>query len=294
MISDLYAPHERATAMAIWAGGASFGIFLAFLVGGAIGQFVGWRAAFVACGLLTLAAGLLLRFTVAEPSRRTDTADEALGRASSTALTGATLALLWRDRVLRHGTIAATVTSIVSYGAVSWLPSYLVRAHGLALAPTGLYLALVIGLGGGIVGILGGKLSDVLRRRDLRWSLWFIALVIIAAKPFALTFYLSDNTVLALSAFVLPGMVGGVYVGPALAVLHNRVGATLRPTASALFLLVVNLVGLGLGPLCVGAMSQYVFSGSHSLGHALAVMQLIGLWGALHFFVAGRELAKRA
>lgn len=291
MISDLYAPHERATAMAIWAGGASFGIFLAFLAGGAIGQYVGWRVAFVACGLLTLVAQLLLRFTVTEPPRGPDPSNESLRHAPSTALAGATLRLLWRDAALRHGTIAATVTSIVSYGAVSWLPSYLVRAHGLALAPTGLYLALVIGLGGGIVGIAGGKFSDLLRRRDLRWSLWFVALVIIVAKPFALIFYLSDNTVLALSAFVLPGMVGAVYVGPALAVLHNRVGATLRPTASALFLLVVNLVGLGLGPLCVGAMSQYVFSGSHSLGHALAVMQLVGLWGALHFFAAGQKLA---
>jgi predicted MFS family arabinose efflux permease len=292
MISDLYAPHERATAMAMWASGASIGIFLAFLIGGVVGQYLGWRAAFVACGLVTMLAGLVLRFSVAEPPRAPDAARDGLRDAPSSALARAALALLWRDGVLRHGTIAATVTAIISYGALSWIPSFLIRAHQLALAPAGLYLALVIGLGGGLVGALGGKLSDVLRGRDVRWSFWFVALAILAGKPLALIFYLVDDTMLALTAFILPGMLGGIYIGPALAVLHNRMPPTLRPTASALFLVFVNLVGLGLGPLCVGAMSQYVFSGPHALGHALAVMQLIGIWGALHFFVAGRKMAK--
>src|SRR4051812_23115312 len=67
MISDLYAPHERATAMAVWASGANIGVFLAFLAGGAIGQYYGWRAAFVACGLGTMFAALLTSVTVAEP-----------------------------------------------------------------------------------------------------------------------------------------------------------------------------------------------------------------------------------
>ena len=124
----------------------------------------------------------------------------------------------------------------------------------------------------------------------MRWSLWFVALAIVATKPLSLIFYLAADTMLALSAFVLPGVIGAVYIGPALAVLHNRMPPTLRPTASALFLAFINLIGIGLGPLCVGAMSQYLFSGTHALGYALAVMQLAGLWGAAHFFVAGQRM----
>ena len=287
MISDVYRAHERATTMAVWASGASIGIFLAFLLGGAVGQLFGWRAAFVACGAGTMLAGLVLRFTVAEPARASDPRAVPSGR-----LVRATLALMWRDRVLRHTTAGATVTAIVSYGAIAWMPSFLLRAHQLELASAGLYLALVIGLGGGIVGVLGGRLSDLLRARDVRWSLWCVALALLAVKPLALVFYLAADTRLALAAFLLPGVIAGVYVGPALAVLHNRVPATLRPTASALFLIFVNLIGLGLGPLCIGAMSQYLFSGTHALGYALAVMQLVGLWGLLHLLLAGRLLGR--
>jgi predicted MFS family arabinose efflux permease len=290
MISDLYGPHERATAMAVWSGGASIGIFLAFLAGGAVGQYFGWRIPFVICGLATMAAGLMLRFTATEPQRAE--AGASLRRSPSLPLVNLTLARMWHDPVLRHVTIAATVTSIVSYGAVSFMPSFLVRAHQLSVAAVGLYLALVLGLGGGIIGILGGKLSDLLRRRDVRWSLWFVALAILVSKPFSLTFYLVGDTALALGAFVLPGVLGGIYVGPTLAVLHNRVPPTLRPSASALLLVFVNLIGLGLGPLCVGAMSEYLFSGPHALGYALAVLQILGLWGAVHFYLAGRALAK--
>ena len=157
MISDLYAPHERATAMAIWTSGASIGIFVAFLVGGAIGQYVGWRTAFVASGLATIAAALTIRFTAAEPARAVDAARADLRTAPSTVLVRATLALLWRDPVLRHAMIAAIVTAIIGYGAVAWMPSFLIRSHQLTLAGAGLYLALVIGLGGGLIGILGGS-----------------------------------------------------------------------------------------------------------------------------------------
>jgi predicted MFS family arabinose efflux permease len=293
MISDLYAPHERATAMAVWASGTNLGVFLAFLAGGAIGQYYGWRTAFMACGLATMLAAVVTSLTVAEPARAPDAARERLRTAPSLALVRATLALIWRDAVLRHATLAATVTSIISFGAVSWIPSFLVRAHQLEVARVGLYLAIVIGVGGGITGILGGKLTDILRRRDLRWSLWFIALAILATKPLSLIFYLADDTTLALSAFVLPGIAGTIYVGPSLAVLHNRMPPTLRPSASALLLICVNLIGLGLGPLCVGMMSQWLFAASsHSLGYALAVMQIAGLWGAVHFFLAGQKMGR--
>ena len=77
--------------------------------------------------------------------------------------------------------------------------------------------------------------------------------------------------------------------------LHSRTMASLRPTASAVFLMLINLIGLSLGPVVVGAMSEWLFAASgNALGYALSVTQVLGIWGAAHLIVAGRHLALSA
>lgn len=295
MISDAFPPQERAGAMAAWSSGINLGVFLAFLVGGFVGQRYGWRAAFVGCGLATASMALVVRCAVAEPARAPDRDADALRAMPSLALLALTVRTMWADPALRHIVFGATITATVGYGAISWVPSFLVRVHGLDLAITGTYLALVIGIGGAGVVLLGGRLADRLRRFGLGWSLAAIGLWLIVVKPFGLVFYLTSSTMVALVAFVLPATAANAYLGPALAALHDGLAPTLRPAASALFLIAVNLIGLGIGPLLVGALSQFVFAeaGPRSLGYALAVMQGLGAWGALHFILAGRWLSRR-
>jgi predicted MFS family arabinose efflux permease len=291
IISDLYPPGERATAMAIWNSGNNIGIFVAFLFGGIIAQRFGWRMAFVAAGAVTVLFALLLRLTVREPPRAagTDPAIRSGGRVRES------WQRMSQDPTMRQVWIGSVITAAVGFGALAWIPSYLARSHQLPLATIGIYLAVVVGLGGAIGGWLGGHYSDALRRRDIRWSLWLVAAVFIFSKPFSIAFYLLDNATLALTLFALPAAVGGIFVGPAVAVLHDRVRAELRPIVSAIFLMFINFIGLGLGPLLTGALSQYVFSGAgeHSLRYALVVMQLLGIWGGVHFWLAGRHLAPR-
>lgn len=292
IISDLYRPHERAGAMSAWSAGINLGIFIAFLAGGYIGHRYGWRMAFAAAGILTLAVALLARLTIAEPVRSADARSAALRAAPSATILREAITALWSDAVLRHVMAGATITAVVGYGTLTWAPSYLVRSHGLSLPTVGVYLAIVIGVGGAIGAIVGGRLCDRLGRRDIRWSLWLVGIAYIATKPLAMIFYLSADTVIALSAFVLPALVSTLYLGPSISVLHNRVAAPLRPAVSALFLMLLNLVGLGIGPLLVGMMSEWLFNGtSNSLGYALAALHIVGLWGGLHFIVAGNRLA---
>ncbi|MFD2181534.1 MFS transporter [Rhodoplanes azumiensis] len=295
MISDAFPPHERAGAMATWSSGINLGVFLAFLVGGFVGQRYGWRTAFVGCGLATAAMALVVRLAVAEPKRAPDRDAEALRAMPSLALLALTMRTMWGDPALRHIVVGATITATVGYGAISWVPSFLVRVHGLDLATTGAYLALVIGVGGAGVVLLGGRLADRLQRFERGRSHVVIGAWLIVVKPFALLFYLTPSTAVALAAFVLPATAANAYLGPALAALHDGLAPTLRPAASALFLISVNLIGLGIGPLLVGALSQLVFAeaGPRSLGYALAVMQGLGAWGALHFVLAGRWLSRR-
>jgi MFS family permease len=97
LISDLYRPDERATALAILAAGVNIGVFLAFLVGGFVAHHYGWRAAFIVAGLPPVALAVLLRLTVREPSRaRADIPEQSI------ALIRDTLRVMWSDPVLRQ------------------------------------------------------------------------------------------------------------------------------------------------------------------------------------------------
>lgn len=289
-VSDLYKPGERATALAALAAGVNIGAFLSFLVGGYIGHRYGWRTAFTLAGVPPLLLAVLLRFTLRETPRPVAAAPVRDG--GSLALIGATLRQMWRDPALRQILIAAILAMAVGYGAIAWLPSYLVRSQHFNIAQAGAYLAVSIGIGGAVGSWLGGLISDRLRDYDLRWSLWFVALVFVVARPFAMAFYWTNNTALALALFVLPAAVGAIHIGPAVAVLHERIDAPLRPLASALFMMILTLIGLGLGPLAVGSMSQIVFAryGEDSLRYALLVWQCVGFWAAAHFYFAGKLL----
>jgi predicted MFS family arabinose efflux permease len=244
-------------------------------------------------GVPPLLLAVLLRLTVPElPPPATATPRGG----GSIALVGETLGRMRSDQVLRQILIAAILAMTVGYGAIAWLPSYLVRSHGFNIAQAGAYLAVVIGIGGAIGNWLGGASSDRLRVRDARWSLWLVAIVFVVARPLAMAFYWLDDTVLALTLFVLPAAAGAIHIGPSVAVLHERIETHLRPLASALFGMILTLVGLGLGPLAVGAMSDIVFAryGEDSLRYALLVWQFVGFWAAIHFYFAGRQLKSGA
>lgn len=288
MISDLYSAHERGTALSGWASSINVGLFLAFLVGGAIGHAFGWRAAFVCSGLATMALGVLLLLTVRDPVRDAASSPAPPGPA----LVLHTIRIIWMDRPMRHVCIAVTLAATLGYAGATWSPSFLMRSHGLNVAQVGVLLALIAGLGGVIVTLGGGRVSDLLRRHDVAWSLWFIGLVFLLGRPLSVAFYLLDNTTAALICLLVPGLVSNIYLGPSCAVLHNRVPAELRPLATAVLLLLANLVGLGLGPLLAGAMSQFLFAGSgtDSLRYAMTLMQGVGVWACVHYYLAGRAL----
>lgn len=296
MISDLYRPEERATALSVWAAGINGGIFFAFLFGGVIGQFYGWRTALIGAGVLTILIAIVLRLTVREPIRVDDNPVEYIAQGKPASLLKQTLDASMRDPVIRHIVIGATLAGAVGNASLAWIPSFLVRTHGMDIAGIGVYLAVLVGIGGAFGTWLTGAASDRLRKRDIRWSLWLIGATLLVTKPFAFGFLLVDDRTVALALFLLPAILGAAFVGTSIAVLHNRIAAELRPMASALFLLVVNFVGFGFGPLLVGAMSDFIFDGfgDDALRNSLAVTQCVAIWGALHYYLAGRQLPGRS
>ena len=289
MISDLYPPERRTSALAAFATGANAGVLLAFLIGGIAGQALGWRWAFVLAGLPALLLAALLRFTVQEPVRETPPS-----RQARQSLMLETIAAIRHDRGLLHAMIGLALTGIVTFGALAWVPAFIIRAHSLSQAQTVIFLALA----GGIVGGLGtwgsGLVADRLGAKDPRWRLGVVIVAILAAKPLVWAFLLAEQTAFALSCFVIAVSVSAVYWGPTFALLHSRVSNEMRPMATAIFLFTFNLVGLGLGPTLIGLASSMVFAdhGNHSLGLSLAVIQLIGVWGVWHYWQAMKTIER--
>jgi len=290
LISDLYPEDRRTSAMATFASGANLGVLLAFLVGGIIGQLYGWRWAFVAAGAPGLVLAVLLKILGNEPARPAGPGEEFI----SGSLVAATIARIRTDKGLFHAFAGLTITGVVTFGALAWVPTFLIRAHGLTPAQTGIFLALSVGIGGGIGTFLSGRLADWLGRRHPHWRLTMVAAAIIIAKPFAIGFLIVPATAVAMALFVVSSFLSVVFWGPTFAYVHGRVPNHMRPMATAVFLFGFNLIGVGVGPTVVGLVSDAASfdAPGRSLAVALTGIQLLGLWGAVHYALVGREISR--
>lgn len=292
IISDLYPPEKRATAMAIYSSGISIGILLGFLGGGWIDEFFGWRTAFLVIGIPGIVLALILRFTVKEPPRGLsenliDTAD---GKPSIRDV----LQLLWKSRTFRYLALAAGLSTYALYALNSWLPPFLARLHGMGSGEIGTWLSLLFGIGGGLGYFMGGYLTDRMGTKDKRWYLWLPAAGLIIAIPFTAVTLFSDNSIIALAAFALPVFLISIYLGPCLAMTHGLVGLRMRALASAVFFFVINIVGLGFGPFVTGLLSDIwqPTMGAESLRWALSTSLLANILGGYFYWKAAKASGK--
>ena len=288
IIADMYGPADRAAPLAVFALGINLGLFAAFIVGGYIGDTYGWRVAVQVVAIPGLALAVLAWFTLRDPPRGMSD-----NKASGTAPPLAeTFRYMWNTKSIRQLIIASTLVITVGYGAVAWLPSYFIRVHGMSATQVGGILALMIGIGGGLGTAFGGVFADRLGKRDVRWNLWLVAAVTIGVVPFSIIGYLSTDVMVALVWLILPMTVGALYFGPTLAMLQTLVKPEMRSLASAIMLCINNIIGLGVGPLSIGYLSDQFtpIYGPQGLGYALAVMTIVGLWGGFHYWMAARSL----
>ncbi len=291
ILSDLFPPKERATALGIFATGVNIGIMIGFFVGGWINELYGWRVAFMTVGVPGLLLAVIVRFTLREPERGASEgrAGEAKAEAPSIATAAAKF---WRTRSLRHIGLASALNAFVGYGAVTWLPSFLDRSYQMSSSDIGLYLSVMFGVGGGVGTFLGGYYADRLAKRDVRWNLWLPAAVIMFAMPFTFGVFLSSTSTASLSYFIVPALAGTIYLGPSLAMVQALVPLRMRTVASAILLFVINIIGLGFGPQMVGVLSDLLTDrfANESIRYALLITGFINVWSATHFVIAARSL----
>lgn len=288
LISDYFAPHERATAMSVYYLGLPFGVLFGLVAGGYIAETFGWREAFFAVGLPGIAVALLVRFTLREPVRGQS---EGLKVGSRPPLKE-TFAYLYRCKSYGHMVFGSALHAFVGYGLASWLPSFLVRSHGMSLLEISLWLGLIAGIGGGIGTLLGGYLADRLSVRDKRWPLWLPMLGMAGAVPFLFATFLVADPHVALIIYFVPAVLNSFWSGPVHASIQSVVQVRMRAMAAAGLLFIVNLIGLGLGPLLIGILSDALEPrfGVESLRYALMSVFGFKIWCAWHYWRGSKTL----
>ena len=287
IISDLFSTKTRATALAVFALGVPFGLFVGLYGGAQVAEAYGWRMAFYVLGLPGLALAVLVWLTIQEPQRGAADGITHTGEAPSLLTT---VRHMLSQRSLVHVFIGATITTLVGYAGVQWWPTFMMRSHGLTMSDLSLFLALVFGAAGGIGTFLGGYLADTFSKRDVRWMPRVVTIATLLGLPFAIGIYLVESSALVFALIGIPALMGAVYLPPTYAMTQGLVEVRMRTVASALLLFIINFIGMGLGPLAAGAISDYLTPqyGNKAIAYALLVLSFLNIWAAVHYWIAGR------
>ena len=292
LLADYFAPERRATALGIYALGIPVGILFGNLAGGWIDQFFGWRNAFFVVGIPGVLLALLMKLTVKEPPRgysegRTPEVHNVPFRD--------VLNTMWGYKSFRHLSLGAATQAFVGYGAIAFMPSFLVRAHDMSSGEVGTALGLIIGICGGVGTFLGGYLCDKLSMRDIRWYMWMPGLGFLIAVPFGVGVFTVDSVALSLLLYTMPAFLVNLYTGPTFGITQSLAPLAMRSAASALLLFIINIIGLVFGPTTVGFISDLLYeswqmSDVESLRIALLATNFVYLISFTNYYLGSRHL----
>jgi predicted MFS family arabinose efflux permease len=305
MISDLYGPKSRATALGIFSAGPNIGMLTAFMFGGWITGLFGWRATFLTAGVPGILLTLLLLLTVKEPVRGLHD----LGHSQNAAAPSVSevFRFLSRRRSFVHLTVASAIWCFFGYGQTQWAAPFLIRVHGLDVKVVGTIVGLFFGIGGGAGALIGGLLGSHLGALRPRYYMLAPMVASLVALPCALGFYLIHTTPLAIAFFTIPSMTTTFFFANCLAAMQSLVPVRMRATTSAIYLSVITIVGLAFGPTTVGLLSDFYrrawidtssiapeaaqhYAGAEGLRWALVTCSVVSLWAAFHFYLSSRTL----
>jgi len=290
LISDYFAPRERAMAMAVLGLGSSLGVFLAFLVGGWITDAYGWRITLVSFGAPGVLIALIVYFTLRDPPRGHS---DGLQVAEEAPRMYPAFRGLWAKGTFRYMVLGGSLYGMVSTALLAWLPSFYTRTHGLEVAAVGTWLAFTKALPHAAGTLLGGLLASRLAKFGTKPPIYLCAGVQLVAAPFYALVLLVPDPTAALLWLIVPACVG-VMQGPILfATIQGVADIRTRAVASALMILIINLIAGVIGPQAVGVASDFLADslGVNSLGVALLIVCVAcSLGSAGLFYLASRSI----
>ena len=278
LIADYFPPEKRATAFAIYASGIYVGVGIGFFVGGWINDNYGWRAAFYVVGLPGVLMALLVRLTVREPLR-------GMSETRTTPTKQYTIREVWRFFVAvpagRNVSLAGAFHAFVGYGLGAWIPAFFVRLHGMTPGSLGRWLSWITATGGLVGAFAGGWIADRWARSNPR-ARPYIGMIgaSLSIVPLVVTLLVTDTQLALL--FLLPyNIFTTLWLGPTVAIIQELVPPSMRSMASAVFLFIVTIIGLGAGPQVVGILNDWIGTREairYSLLSVAIMMNIIAAW----------------
>ena len=289
LISDYFPPQQRARALSIYSFGIPIGSALGIVFGGIIASKIDWRYAFFAVGIAGIIIAPIFKLTVAEPERGQFDSNHAQTAAPALKTIVRKLSKKPSFWIMSFG---AACSSMMGYGLFFWLPSFFVRSYDISLIDASLFYGAIL-LVGGLAGIwLGGSLAD--RFGATRRGAYVVipALAFVATVPFYVVAILSPNLTTTFFAMLIPTALGLVWLGPVLSAIQHVVPPNMRATASAIFLFINNLIGIGIGTVAIGMLSDtlQVRFGDDSLRYAILAGTSFYIVAAMLFFLSAKYL----
>jgi MFS family permease len=284
IVAETFPPERRGTAFAFLALPGAMGMVAALAAGGVIAHRYGWRIAYVASAIPGIILALIMFLTIREPVESSLAERkppipfrEALHRLGSS-----------KSFVWTCGGLA--IAGLGTYGGMAWYPTYLMRRFGLNSSEVGTTYSIAVGCGMLFGILLGGIVGDWLSKKDGRAPFFMLAFSFGIAGPLSIAFLLMNNYRAAVGLAFPMTLITMSYVAPTSAAIQAMSGPRYRATGAAIFLLVLNLIGQGLGPFTIGWLSDFLEPayGKDSLRIALLTSSATCLVGVVAFLLASR------
>lgn len=303
LISDYFERAARPRAVARYMLAWPIALLLGFFAAGWLNQLYGWRSTFVTIATPGLLLGALAAATLAEPRRRERHSSSADGAVHAPAhISGErekkegsmkeVFGTLWKSSAYRHLLIVFALSYFFGNGILQWQPAFFVRSYGLRTGEIGTWFAMIYGVGGLLGTYLGGELASRYAGDDERLQFRGMASLYAALAVVGAGVYLVPRWGLAFAVLSLSALGSAAVNGPLFAATQTLAPPRMRAMSIAIVLFVSNLIGLGLGPLAVGVLSDVLRPrlGQESLRYALLTLCPGYLWCTWHLWRASRTI----
>ena len=305
LIADYVPARRRAFALSIFHLANPIGAMLGMAIGGIVYDQWGWRAAFLFVGLPGLVVALIAIFALPEPR-----AGKPKNERPPVPPLKTVLKELLRKKSFLLLFPSACIIAAINYGVFAFVASFFLRAHGetlkawdialaastgISLGPTG-FLGTLLGLAAGITGtfgaLYGGKLTDRFAAQDVRWNLYIPALASVTCVPLYYLMVLTPSTAVAIGVYAIHTMILATMLAPVASAFISLVQPQSRATAASFHLIASGLVGLGLGPVFIGIVSDMInnagFGPVDGLRYSLMAIKSLALVAGVGLFIGAR------
>ncbi|MDE1940048.1 MAG: MFS transporter [Alphaproteobacteria bacterium] len=294
IISDYFPPSRRGSALGIFNLGPPIGAALGVAFGASIAASYGWRAAFISLGAVGIFAVLGILFIVREPPK--GGLDSPAAMATGKAGFGATLANFCTKPSLLLAAFASGANQFVTYGMGYFVVIFLLREKGMTLKEVAVYYALVLAVAMSGSMFVSGRLLDWFTKRSKQAYALLPAISLVFAIPFYIGFVWAPVWSTALLFLSGTMFLNYFYLTSSVTLVQQEVRPDQRVMSGALLLLVMNFIGLGLGPTYVGAASDFFHASfpHHALQMALYTLVPFYVIAIVLFLCLARVLRRES